>query len=143
METPPLQPIPVSRPFQILGVDIMDLPKTERGNKHVLVIQDFLTKWPWVHPLYDQKTTRIVEVLVENMIPMCGVPELSDCGTNLLSFPMRDVCACLRIEKINMTAYHPQCDGLTKRFNRTLKTMLRKHADLYGTQWDRYLHGVV
>ena len=26
---PPLQPIPVSRPFQILGIDIMDLPKTD------------------------------------------------------------------------------------------------------------------
>ena len=36
---PPLQPIPVQRPFQIIGVDIMDLPKTERGNKHVLVFQ--------------------------------------------------------------------------------------------------------
>ena len=41
---PPLQPIPVSRPFQILGIDVMDLPQTERGNKHVLVIQDYLTK---------------------------------------------------------------------------------------------------
>ncbi len=39
---PPLQPIPVSRPFQILGIDIMDLPKTDRGAKHVVVIQDFL-----------------------------------------------------------------------------------------------------
>ncbi len=50
---PPLQPIPVSRPFQILGIDIMDLPKTDRGAKHVVVIQDFLTKWPWVFPLPD------------------------------------------------------------------------------------------
>ena len=32
---PHLQPIPVTRPFQILGIDIMDLPCTERGNKHV------------------------------------------------------------------------------------------------------------
>ena len=50
---PLLQPIPVTRPFQILGIDVMDLPKTEGGNKHVLVIQDFLTKWPWVFPLPD------------------------------------------------------------------------------------------
>ena len=142
---PPLQPIPVTRPFQILGIDIMDLPKTERGNKHVLVIQDFLTKWPWVFPLPDQKTLRIVDILVEEVIPMCGVPEalLSDRGTNLLSFLMMDMCRCLGIEKLNTTAYHPQCDGLTERFNRTLKTMLRKHADHYGLQWDRYLHGVV
>jgi len=29
---PPLYPIPVKRPFQIVGVDIMDLPITTAGN---------------------------------------------------------------------------------------------------------------
>jgi len=40
----PLYPIPVQRPFQILGVDVMDLPVTEKGNKHVVVFQDYFTK---------------------------------------------------------------------------------------------------
>ena len=56
---------------------------------------------------------------------------------------MKDVCALLGIEKLNTTAYHPQCDRLTERFNCTLKTMLRKHAAQYGAQWDRYLSGVL
>ena len=43
---PPLHPIPVSKPFQILGIDVMDLPLTDQGNKHVVVIQDLFTKWP-------------------------------------------------------------------------------------------------
>ena len=29
---PPLQPIPVQRPFQIWGIDIMELPVTKKGN---------------------------------------------------------------------------------------------------------------
>ena len=33
---PPLLPIPVSRPFQILEIDVMDLPVTQNGNKHVV-----------------------------------------------------------------------------------------------------------
>ena len=142
---PPLQPIPVKRVFQIVGVDVMDLPKTERGNKHVLVFQDFLSKWPMVFPIPDHKAERIVKLLVEELVPFFGVPEalLSDRGTNLLSNLMKDVCALLGIEKLNTTAYHPQCDGLTERFNRTLKTMLRKHAAQYGAQWDRYLSGVL
>jgi hypothetical protein len=37
---------PVQRPFQIVGVDIMDLPLTKRGNQHVLVFQDHFSKWP-------------------------------------------------------------------------------------------------
>lgn len=38
-----LQPIPVQRPFQIVGVDTMDLPCTKSGNKCVLVFQDMFT----------------------------------------------------------------------------------------------------
>ena len=30
---PPLHPIPVQRAFQIMGVDVLELPKTERGNQ--------------------------------------------------------------------------------------------------------------
>ena len=40
---PPILLIPVQRPFQIAGVDIMDLPCTESGNKHLTVFQDMFT----------------------------------------------------------------------------------------------------
>ena len=123
----------------------MDLPKTSSGNKHVIVFQDYLSKWPMVYPMPDQKAERIVKLLVEEIVPFFGVPEalLSDRGTNLLSHLMKDVCGLLGIKKLNTTAYHPECDGMVERFNRTLKTMLRKHAAKFGSQWDRYLSGVL
>eukprot|EP00731_Ephydatia_muelleri_P016088 Em0009g512a len=140
-----LSPIPVQRPFQIFGVDLMELPATSQGNKYVVVFQDFFSKWPLVFPVPDQKSERIVKLLADEIIPFCGVPEalLSDRGTNLLSHLMLDVCRALGIQKLNTTAYHPQCDGMVERFNRTLKTALRKHAAKFGNQWDRYLSGVL
>ena len=113
----PLHPIPVQRSFQILGLDIMDLPTTEQGNKHVVVFQDYFTKWPMVFPVPDQKTLRIVELLTKEVIPFCGVPEavLTDRGTNLLSHLMLDICSKLGITKMNTTAYHPECDGMVER----------------------------
>lgn len=42
---PPLHPIAVQRPFQIWGIDIMELPRTIKGNRYVIVTQEFLTKW--------------------------------------------------------------------------------------------------
>ena len=142
---PPLHPIPVSRPFQIVGIDIMDLPLTERGNRHVIVMQDLFTKWPLVFPVPDQKTGRIAQLVAEELVPMFGVPEclLSDRGTNLLSNLMTELCRMLGITKLNTTAYHPQCDGAVERFNCTLKTMLRKHAAKFGCQWDRFLPGIL
>ena len=96
---PPLHPIPVQRPFQILGIDIMDLPTTQQGNKHVVVFQDYLTKWPMVFPVPDQRSERLARLLVEEIIPMFGVPEclLSDRGANLLSHLMMDLCELLGI----------------------------------------------
>ncbi len=143
--TPPLHRIPVGRPFQIVGVYIMDLPVTLQGNKHVLVFQDFLTKWPIVYPIPDQKSQRIAEILVQDIIPFFGVSEslLSDRGANLLSHLMLGICELMGIKKLNTTVYHPQCNGLVERFNRTLKTALRKHASKFGMQWDRYLSGVL
>ena len=141
---PPLHPIPVQRPFQILGVDIMELPVTEKGNRYVIVFQDFLTKWPLVFPAPDQKAIRIARLLAEEVLPLFGCPEslLSDRGTNLLALVMQDVCQLLGTTKLN-TAYHPQCDGMVERMNRTLKSMLRKHVAKFGSQWDRYLPGVL
>ena len=112
---PPLHPIPVQRPFQILGVDIMDLPRTEQGNKHVIVFQDFFTKWPFVFAIPDQKTERIAKLLAQEIIPFFGVPEalLSDRGTNLLSHLVLDLCDMLGIKKLNATSYHPQCKYLS------------------------------
>ena len=56
---------------------------------------------------------------------------------------MTDVCKKLGIQKLNTTAYHPQCDGMVERFNRTLKTALCKHAAQHGTQWNIYLSGIL
>ena len=97
---PPLQPIPVQRPFQIIGLDIMDLLCTEQGNKHVAVFQDMFTKWPMVFPLPDQKAERLAKLLCEEIVPLFGVPEalLTDRGANLLSHLMLDVCTLLGIE---------------------------------------------
>jgi len=85
----------------------MELPRTERGNRYVLVLQDFLTKFPFVYAMPDQTTHRIVKILVEEVVPLIGVPEalLSDRGTNLLSHLMTDVYKLLDTDKLNTTAH--------------------------------------
>ena len=112
---------------------------------YVIVFQDFLMKWPMVFPAPDQKTARIARLLAEEIVPLFGVPDalLSDRGTNLLSHLMQDVCKLLSVTKLNTTAYHPQCNGIVERLNRTLKSMLRKTCAKFGQQWDCFLSGVL
>ena len=69
-----LRPILTERPFQILGVDIMELPITAKGNYYVIVFQDLFTKWPVVYPTPDQKTECTAKLVVEEIVPWFGVP---------------------------------------------------------------------
>ena len=83
----------------------------------------------------------IAELLVEKVTSRHGVPAelLSDRGQAFLSKLMVDEYQLLGIEKANTTAYHPQTDGLVKRFHRTLTDMLAKRVKRTGKDWDSHL----
>ena len=140
-----MKSIPVDHPFQTVDVDIMELPLTTNRNKYAIVFQDLFIKWPMVYAAPDQKATKLAKILVNEIVPMFGVPKalLSDRGTNLLSCLMQDACKLLGMKKLNTTARHLQYNGMVEKFNRTLKTMLRKHVCRFGMQWDTYLSGVL
>ena len=72
---PPLHPIHVQCPFQILRVDVIELPKTTSANKFCTIFQDYLNKWPKVFAMPDQTSTRVVNILVHEVMPFVGVPE--------------------------------------------------------------------
>ena len=138
---PNLQPIPVSGPFNRIGVDVLQLPHTYNGNRYAIVFSDYLTKWPEVFRSPDQKAETIARLLVEQIVSRHGVPEqiLSDRGQNFLSELMLEVCKLLGTKKINTTGYHPQTDGLIERLNRTLISMLSKCVTKHGRDWDERL----
>ena len=92
-QKPLLQPIVTECPFQIVGVDVMELPITAQGIRYAIVFQDLFTKWSLVFSTPDQKAKCIAQLLVEEIITIFDVPEaiLSDRGTNLLSFLTKDI----------------------------------------------------
>ena len=71
---PDLTPIPVNGPFDRIGVDVIQYPRSERGNRYAVVFVDYLTKWPEVFPTIDQTTLTIAKLLVQETIPRHGVP---------------------------------------------------------------------
>ena len=138
----PLMPIPVGGAFHRVGVDIMELPLTQKGNRYVVSFIDYLTKWVESFACPDQTSETIANLLVDHVICRHGVPEylVSDRGTNLLSSLMQELYELTGIHKLSTTAYHPQTDGLVENFNnRTLRAMVAKYAVRYGSDWDVHL----
>ena len=44
----PLNSIAISRPFLIIDIDIMEIPRTQQDNNFVLILLDMFSKWPMV-----------------------------------------------------------------------------------------------
>ena len=138
---PPLKSIPVGGPFEMIGVDVLQLPLSYGRNQYAVVFQDYLTKWPEVFAVADQKADTIAHLLVEHVVARHGVPQrlLSDRGSNFLSLLVQEVCKLLGTTKVNTSGYHPQCDGLVEKFNNILINMISKSVDKYGRDWDVHL----
>ena len=111
-----------------MGVDVLQLPLTESGNRYVVVFVDYLTKWVKAFAVPDQTAETIAGLLVNKIFCRHGAPEhlLSDRGQNFLSELVTEVCSVLKIKKVNTSGYHPQTDGLVEKMSSTIINMLSK-----------------
>lgn len=137
----PLIPLPIiSEPFERMAMDIIGpLPRSHSGKRYVLVVCDYATRYPEAIPMKSIDAECVAEELV-TLFSRVGVPKeiLTDQGTNFTSQLLMEVYRLLQVHLIRTTPYHPQTDGLVERFNRTLKSMLRKCAN-EGKDWDKLI----
>ena len=132
----------VGAPFERIAVDITGpLSKSDRGNKYILVISDYFTKWTEAYAIPNQEAVTIARVLTEEFISRYGVPmEIhSDQGRNFESSLFKEVLSILGLDKTRTTPLRPQSDGMVERFNRTLKNMLSKFVKDNVSDWDCHL----
>eukprot|EP00731_Ephydatia_muelleri_P039166 Em1164g1a len=138
----PLQSLRAGYPMQIVCVDIMGpLPETEDGCKYVLVASDCFTRWVEVYGIPNQEATTVAKKLVDEMFCRFSPPEQlhSDQGRQFESELVKEICVLLQIRKTHTTPYHPQCNGMVERFNRTLLDMLATTIDNHQADWQHHI----
>ena len=111
----------VGVPFERIALNItFPLPETEQGNKYVLVLSDYFTRWVEAFPIRDIEAKTVADVMLQGFFSRYGVPKQihSDQGTQFESKLFQELCRVFDIEKTRTTPYHPQSDGLVERFNR-------------------------
>lgn len=128
--------------MQVVAVDVMDpLPESPSGNSYVLVASDYFTKWVEVYAIPNQEASTVAQKLTDEMFCRFSPPEQfhSDQGKQFESGLISEICKLLQIKKTQTTPYHPQCDGVVERFNRTLLDMLATTTKDHPFDWEEQL----
>ena len=135
----PLTSMPIGKPWQMVAVDILTVPVSTNGNKCILVIQDYFTKWADAIPLPNQSASTITSALLK-LFSQMGMPDIihSDQGRNFESALLKQSLDAFGISKSHTTAYHPEGDGMVERFNRSLLQLLRTYVDT-ESDWEKHL----
>ena len=138
----PLQSMKVGSPMQMVAVDIMGpFPESKSGNSYILVFGDYFTRWMEAYPIPNQETSTVACVLTNEVFFRFSPPEQlhSDQGKQFESEVIAAICKLLGIAKTRTAPYHPQSDGVIKRFNRTLPSMLKTAASEHPFDWEEHL----
>ena len=142
----PLQQQIFGVPMERIAIDITGpFPETDTGNRYIVVISDYFTKWTEAYPIASITADVVADVLVNEFISRFGTPRLlhSDQGRQFESELFQKTCQLLGIDKTRTTPYHPQSDGQVERFNRTLKVMLSSYTSEDQKGWDRHIPAIM
>lgn len=137
-----LHPIPVpDRSFEQFGADLVGpLTLSANGNRYIMVITDATTKWPEAHPIPNKEASTIARVLIKLICRYSSIKVLiTDQGREFCNAVNNFICDILDLDHRTTTAYHPQSNGQTERFNQTLCNSLVKYLNDKQDNWDDFL----
>lgn len=128
--------------FEKIFMDVVGpLVETNTGYKYILTIQDDLTKFLVVVPLYTKTASEVAQALVENFFLKYHFPKylVTDFGSENVNILQSEVCKLLKIQHITSAPYHHQTVGALENSHKSLGNYLRAFAQEDKFNWDSWL----
>ena len=135
-------PIPLQR-FEVVALDIVSgFPSTAKGYDAIVVFTDRLTKRAFIEPCTKTASAGdLARIFFTTVFRSQGMPRvlLSDRGPQFVSAFWSSFFGLLQTDIRLTSSYHPQSNGGSERFNRTLIEALRCFVNARQDNWDQYL----
>ncbi|GJU87832.1 reverse transcriptase domain-containing protein [Tanacetum coccineum] len=136
----PQNTIQVCKIFDVWGIDFMGPFPSSRGNKYILVVVDYLSKWVEATAL-PTNDARVVVKILKSLFARFGTPRaiISDRGTYFCNDQFAKVILRYRVTHHLSTTYHPQTSVQVEVSNRGLKRILERTIDENRASWSKKL----
>nr|GEZ49850.1 reverse transcriptase domain-containing protein [Tanacetum cinerariifolium] len=136
----PQNSIQVCKIFNVWGIDFMGLFPSSSGNKYILFVVDYLSKWVEAKAL-PTNDARLVCKFLKNLFARFGTPRsiVSDRGTYFCYDQFVKVMQKFGVTHRLATRYHPQTSGQVEVSNSGLKRILERAVGKYCTSWSEKL----
>nr|GEX15508.1 reverse transcriptase domain-containing protein [Tanacetum cinerariifolium] len=123
------------------GIDFMGPFLSSRGNKYILVVVDYLSKWVEAKAL-PTNDGRVVCKFLKNLFARFGTPRaiISDRRTHFCNDQFAKIMQKLGVTHRLATPYHPQTSGQVEVSNRGLKRILERAVGEDRASWSDKLN---
>ena len=137
----PALALPIKGSSDRIGIDLVfGLPVTTDGYKGILVITEYLTKFPYAVPIRSKTADEIAAKLwVYFSIFGPSRQIISDNGPEFINQVVERLLSFCGVERRITSAYSPHVNGLTEKFNHTLVRSLSKHASENPKDWPNWI----
>nr|GEV40484.1 reverse transcriptase domain-containing protein [Tanacetum cinerariifolium] len=136
----PQNAIQVCENFDVWYVYFMGPFSYSRGNRYILVVVDYLSKWVEAKAL-PTNDARVVVKILKSLFARFGTPRaiISDRGTHFCNDKFAKVMSKYGVINRLATAYHPQTSGQVEVLNRGLKRILERTVRENRALWSEKL----
>ncbi|EPB65351.1 integrase core domain protein [Ancylostoma ceylanicum] len=136
---PPLKPIVTTEPYEVVGMDILEMGPTTDGNRYILAVVDHFSKFAGAYAIPTKSASTVARVFFERWVAEGGrQPKciLSDQGGEFDNKLMQELRALMGIDHVFTKGYNPRENGLTERTlvaaNDLLNLRFRCNCGLFG-----------
>jgi len=127
-------------PWYVVSADLVGpLPRSQRGQRFLLVVQDTFSKWTELVSL-PSATAHNVVTRLKSILLRHGAPDvlITDNGTQFVSKVVRELAAEWGVTLQTTAPYSPQSNPV-ERQNRVVKTMIAQFVKDNHKTWDNHL----
>ena len=137
--TPPTLKIVPKYPYDLIAVDLLQFPRSNRGNVALLMVIDHKSKFLMAAPIKNKTSSTVANALAEHILPcMLRVPNriLSDNGPEFRGNDFNELLQSHNIAHVYSTSYRAASNGCIERSNRTIIQLLRSIGSDNPSDWD-------